>query len=74
MDNIRRYPPLVALCWIWGGLAWEIWLLGVKFVVLWSHSLGGSIVRGSSGVNLGWGAGTCGALPLHIMAWIRTVC
>ena len=69
VHNIENTPPLVALCWIQGGLAWAIQVLGVPFVVLWSHSLGGSIGGGGTEIGLGWGAGTCGELPLHIMAW-----
>ena len=43
-------------------------MLDVPFVVLCSHSLGGSIGGGSAGFVLGWGDGTCGSLPLHILA------
>ena len=74
MHNIEMYLPLVALCWLQGGITWEIQVLGVPVVVLWSHSLGGSIGEVSSGFGLEWGAGTCGALPLHILAWICPVC
>ena len=72
--NIEKYLPLVALCWIQGGLAWAIQVLDVPVVVLWSHSLGGSIGGGNAGVSLEWGAGTCGALPLHILEWRFPVC
>ena len=49
-----------------GGVAWEIQMLGMKFVVLWSHSLGGSIGEGSAEVGLEWWSGTCQVFPLHI--------
>ena len=36
--NIVKYLPLFALCWLEGGLAWVIKVLGVPVMVLWSHS------------------------------------
>ena len=65
--NIRKFPLLVALCWILGGIAWEIQVLSVPFVVLWRHSLGGYVGGGSDGVGLVWGTVTCEALLLHIL-------
>ena len=66
--NIRRYPPLVAMRWLRGrSIAWAIQVIGVTCVVLCSHILGGIIGGESAEVGLGWGTGTCGALPLHIL-------
>ena len=53
MHNIERYPPIVALCWLQGGLTLVIQVLGVPILVLWSHSWGGSIGGGIAGVGLG---------------------
>ena len=63
MHIIKSYPQLVEMCLLREGLDWLIQVLGVPFVVLWSHSLGGYIGGESDKVGLEWGAGTYGVLP-----------